>query len=143
MLNAFQKIFQSKPTFAVMNDDLKKIIVTIDALDKPDEVLNGWYDFLKDVVPSLKRQANADVFLKEHGACQYLVEIRKAIASHLYYRTHRHPDPEAIIDLEYEANGNFDYIKQLAYNCMRYESDVLMQSPDHVALKTLREITAN
>lgn len=142
MLNAIQKIFNSKPTIPVMDDELKKILITFNETQRSDEALDGWYDFLKDLVPGLKRQANADVFNKEHGACNYLIEVRKAIASHLYYKTRRHPDMDAIIDLEIDADGNFDYIKQLAYNCMRYEYQ-LMQSPDKVALQTLRELTTN
>lgn len=143
MLTAIQKMFNTKPAFSVMSDDMKKILITFNETQKSAEALDGWYDFLKGVVPGLQRQANANVFNKEHGACNYLVEIRKAIASNLYHRTRRHPDMDAIIDLETEAVGNFDYVKQLAYNCMRYEADILLQTPDKVALETLRELTTN
>jgi len=140
MLPMFQKIFGSK-TSEPTNSQLSKILLDIGP-EKTDEKFDGWYHFIKDVVSSSKQQNDALEWVKDSGACKYEHVLWKSIASNIYFRTKRHPDIEAIKQLDRAAVNNWDYINQLAYNCMRYEAE-LLAAPDQEALSTLREITAS
>jgi hypothetical protein len=139
MLTVFNKLFGSKNTRS-KDAQLSKILLD-EGPAKTDEKFDGWYHFIKDTVTSAKQQNDALVWVEGTGACKYEHRLWQAIASNIYFRTKRHPDLEAIKQLDYQAVNNWDYINQLAYNCLKYEEQ-LVASPDKVALDTLREITA-
>lgn len=124
-----------------LNEQLSKIL--LDEGPQPTaEKFDGWYHFIEDAVTTYKRQKDAFEWVKDSGGCKYDHALWKAIASHIHFRTKRHPDLEAIKTLERAAVNNCDYILQLAYNCMMYEAQ-LRSGPDKVALDTLREITSS
>jgi hypothetical protein len=140
MRTVLTKLFGSKQP-PMMDTQLSKILLDIGPTKIADK-FDGWYDFINDTVNSFKRQKDAFEWVKGSGGSKYDHALWKAIASHMYFRTKRHPDPEAIKQLDYEAVTNCDYVTQLAYNCMIYE-EALLTSPDHVALATLKEMTAS
>jgi hypothetical protein len=138
MRTVLTKIFSNKQP-PMMNTQLSKILLDIGP-SKTAEKFDGWYDFIHDTVASIKRQKNAFEWVKNSGGSKYDHTLKKAIASHMYFRTKRHPNLETIKQLDYNAHTNCDYVTQLAYNCMIYEEE-LLTTPDHVALATLKEIT--
>jgi hypothetical protein len=141
MLGAIRNLFAPKQP-PVIDESLQKIIITIENIDdEPKDKLNGWYDFIADTVPSLKRKAGAMDYVPGTGLCKYEVELQKTIAGHIFFRTGRHPNLEQIIELEHDAATNYNHIKQLAYNCMMYEAQ-LVNTPTTEHLDALREITA-
>jgi hypothetical protein len=140
MRTVLTKIFGSKQP-PMMDTQLSKILLDIGP-EKTDEKFDGWYDFIHDTVASIKRQKDAFEWVKNTGGAKYDHALWKAIASHMYFRTKRHPDLDAIKQLDYDAVTNCNYETQLAYNCMIYEEE-LLTTPDHVALATLKEMTAS
>jgi hypothetical protein len=140
MLPVLNKFFGHK-SVSIADSQVSKILLDIGPA-KTDEKFDGWYHFIKDLVTSAKQQSDAYEWVKDSGGCKYDLVVWRAIASHINFRTNRHPSLEAIKLLDHQAVNNWDYINQLAYNCMRYEAE-LLAAPDQQALDTLREITAS